>query len=319
MRGWRVSAAGEAPRFGDLPMPEPGDGEIRLRVEGCGLNFADLLMIEGRYQETPALPFTPGMEVCGTVDAVGPGAEAHPVGTRVAVFGGTGGLAEFGCFPAARAVRVPDAMPSTEAAGFVIAYSTSHVALEHRARLAPGERLVVLGAAGGVGLTAVELGARMGAEVVAVARGAAKLEVARAAGARHLIDAEDPALRDRIKALGGADVVYDAVGGALFEAAFRAVRPGARVLVIGFASGDVPQVKANHLLVKNVDLIGVYWGGYMRFAPQVVADSLAALFAMVEAGELKPHVSHVLPLERADEGFALLRERRSTGKVVIAP
>ncbi|MEM7491686.1 MAG: NADPH:quinone oxidoreductase family protein, partial [Pseudomonadota bacterium] len=214
---------------------------------------------------------------------------------------------------------VPDAMPAEVAAGFVIAYGTSHVALTHKARLQPGERLVVLGAAGGVGLTAVELGARMGADVIAVARGEAKLAVAREAGATHAIDAEAPDLRDRLKALGGADVVYDAVGGDLFRAAFRAMRPDGRIIVVGFASGDVPKVAANHLLVKNVDLLGLYWGGYLATKPQIVTESLAALLAMYEAGELNPHVSHVLPLDRVDEAMDLIRSRRSTGKVVVTP
>jgi NADPH2:quinone reductase len=157
----------------------------------------------------------------------------------------------------------------------------------------------------------------MRAEVVAVARGPQKLEVARRAGAHHLIDAEMPDLRDRLRALGGIDVAYDAVGGAGFEAAFRAMRPGGRMLVIGFASGAVPEVKLNHLLVKNVDVMGVYWGGYLGFAPEVVTDSLSALFEMVERGELSPHVSQVLPLDRADAALALLRDRKSTGKVVV--
>lgn len=319
MRAWVVPGADAELRYGTLSDPVPAAGEALLRIEACGLNFADLLMIQGTYQDTPEPPFTPGMEVCGTVLALGPDTDGPAPGTRVAAFGGSGGLAEAGCFPAARCVPVPDAMPPEVAAGFIVAYSTSHVALAHKARLRPGERLVVLGAAGGVGLTAVELGARMGAEVVAVARGDAKLAVARAAGAAHLIDAEAPDLRDRLRALGGADVVYDAVGGGAFEAAFRAANPGGRILVIGFASGEVPQVRANHLMVKNLDVMGVYWGGYFKFAPAVVTDSLAALLAMYERGDLSPHVSHVLPLDRADAALELLRTRRSTGKVVVTP
>jgi NADPH2:quinone reductase len=317
MRGWVAQGDGTAPRLLVLPPPVPGPGEALVRIEACGLNFADLLMIGGTYQDAPPAPFVPGLELCGVVEALGPGATAPAPGTRVAAFTGHGGLAERGCIPADRCVPVPDRMTSVEAAGFLVAYGTSHVALTHRARLKAGERLVVLGAAGGVGLTAVELGATIGAEVVAVARGKAKLDVAKRAGAHHLIDAGDPDLRDRLRALGGVDVVYDAVGGASFEAAFRATNPGGRILVIGFASGGVPRIKANHLLVKNVDVMGVYWGGYLAFAPEVVAESLSALLAMAAEGRLTPHVSHVLPLERADEGLALLRSRRSTGKVVV--
>ncbi|UWQ21336.1 NADPH:quinone oxidoreductase family protein [Jannaschia sp. W003] len=319
MREYAVVELGRPPVLRESPDPRPGRGEVLLRIEACGLNFADTLMIAGNYQDTPEPPFVPGLEVCGTVEALGEGVDAPAVGTRVACFAGQGGLAERGTFPAAACVAVPEAMPSEIAAGFTVAYSTSHVALEWKARLQPGERLVVLGAAGGVGLTAVELGARMGAEVVAVARGEAKLAVAREAGAHHAIDAEAPDLRERIRALGGADVVYDAVGGEAHRAAFRAMNPGGRLLAIGFASGDVPSVKLNHLLVKNVDVLGLYWGGLLRSHPQVVTRSIKALFAMWEEGALSPHVSHVLPLERADEGLALLRERRSTGKVVITP
>ncbi|MEM7710885.1 MAG: NADPH:quinone oxidoreductase family protein, partial [Pseudomonadota bacterium] len=261
MRAYLVTGHDAPPAIVDRPDPTPGPGEARVRILACGLNFADLLMVKGTYQDTPPLPFVPGLEVCGLVEALGSNTDGPAPGTRVAVFGGSGGLAEVGCFPADRCVTVPEAMPSEVAAGFLIAYGTSHVALTHKARLQSGERLVVLGAAGGVGLTAVELGARMGAEVVAVARGEAKLAVARKAGAAHAIDAEAPDLRDRLRALGGADVVFDAVGGDLFKDAFRAMRPDGRMVVVGFASGDVPQVKANHLLVKNVDLLGLYWGG----------------------------------------------------------
>ncbi|MEL7184707.1 MAG: zinc-binding dehydrogenase, partial [Pseudomonadota bacterium] len=173
-------------------------------------------------------------------------------------------------------------------------------------------------AAGGVGLTAVELGAAMASEVVAVARGQAKLDIAKAHGATHLIDAEAPDLRDQLRALGGADVVYDAVGGDLARAAFRATNPGGRYLVIGFASGTVPDFPANHLLVKNIDLIGLYWGGYLKFDTKTVTDSIAALLTMYDAGQIRPHISHTLPLAQADAALALLRERKSTGKVVVA-
>lgn len=319
MRAFQVRSHDHPPTLIDLPEPDPGPGEARLRILATGLNFADLLMIDGSYQDTPDLPFVPGLEVCGIVEALGPGTVGPLPGTRVAVFGGSGGLAEVGCFPAACCVAVPDDMPAEIAAAFLVAYSTSHVALTHKARLLAGERLVVLGAAGGVGLTAVELGAMMGAEVVAVARGADKLSIARDAGATHLIDATAPDLRDRLLDLGGADVVYDAVGGDLFRAAFRATNPDGRILIIGFASGEVPQIRANHLLVKNVDVMGLYWGGYLATKPRIVTDSIAALFAMYAERRLRPHVSHVLPLARASEALDLIRTRRSTGKVVVMP
>lgn len=297
-------------------MPEPGPGQVRIRVAACGLNFADLLMIEGKYQEKPPLPVTLGMEIAGWVDRLGPGTAGPAIGTRVLAYLGTGGLADFAICAARACIPLPADMTLTEAAGFPIAYGTSHLALTHAARLAPGETLLVLGAAGGVGLTAVEIGHALGARVIAVARGADKLAIAGAAGASHLIDAGAD-LRAEVKTLGGADVVYDAVGGDLFTAAMRATRPGGRLLAIGFASGQVPQVPANHLLVKNLSLIGFYWGGYLTFAPDLLHGSLATLLDWYAQGRLHPHVSHILPLEQAAEGLALLRDRRSTGKVVI--
>ncbi|MEC3862271.1 NADPH:quinone oxidoreductase family protein [Mesobacterium sp. TK19101] len=317
MKALVVSQHDVAPRVETLPIPDVSVNKIRLKIEACGLNFADLLMVKGTYQDTPALPFTLGMEVAGTIDAVGEGVtHLHP-GQRVAVFGGQGGLADYGVFDADRAVVLPDGMSAVDAAAFQVAYGTSHVALSHRARLQPGETLLVLGAAGGVGLTAVEIGKLMGARVVACARGTDKLAVAQHAGADHLIDATTQDIRAEMKALGGADVVYDPVGGDQFTAAFRSCRPEARILTIGFASGDVPQIKANHLLVKNLTVHGLYWGGYLGFRPEVVTDSLAQLFAWYSDGRLKPHVSHALPLDRANEGLDLLRTRKSTGKVVI--
>ncbi|MBF9059773.1 zinc-binding dehydrogenase [Rhodobacterales bacterium HKCCSP123] len=317
MRAFQVTEFGAAPRHVDLPEPEPGPGQIRVRIAACGLNFADLLMIRGTYQETPPPPFTLGMEVSGTVDALGEGVTSPAVGTRVAVFAGHGGLAEQGVFPADRAVPIPDAMSFTQAAAFMVAYGTSHLALAGRARLQPGERLLVLGAAGGVGLTAVELGALMGAEVIAVARGPEKLAVAERAGARHLIDSESADIRAGVKALGGADVVYDAVGGGAFDAALRATRPEGRVLSIGFASGEVPRVPANILLVKNISVMGFYWGGYLGFAPEKLTASLADLMALFEAGRLSPHVSATFPLAEAGQALEMLRSRKSTGKVVV--
>ena len=319
MRAYRMTAKGGQPAVRDVQMPEPEAHEVRLRIGACGLNFADLLMVKGTYQDTPDLPFTLGMEAAGTVDAVGSAVSGLRRGDRVAVFAGSGGLAEYGCFPADRCIRLPGAMPFTDAAAFQVAYGTSHLALRHRADLQPGETLLVLGAAGGVGLTAVEIGKRLGATVIAVARGADKLAAAKAAGADHLIDSDCQDIRDAVKALGGADVVYDPVGGDQFTAALRACNPLARVLVIGFASGDVPKIPANIAMVKNVTVIGFYWGGYMRFAPNLVTDSLAELLGWYAEGKLHPHVSHILPLDRAAEGLELLRNRMSTGKVVITP
>ncbi|MBN2631512.1 MAG: NADPH:quinone oxidoreductase family protein [Rhodobacteraceae bacterium] len=317
MRKWTITAFNAPASMQTCPVPDPQPGEALVRIHACALNFADLLMAEGSYQATPPLPFTPGLELAGEVVALGPETPGPAPGTRVACYAGHGGLADYGCFPVAGLVPLPDGMPFDQASAFLIAYGTSHLALTHKARLQPGETLYVSGAAGGVGLTAVELGKRMGAKVIASARGADKLAVARAAGADHLIDSDSPDLKDQLRALGGVDVVYDAVGGPAFDAALRATHPDGRVLCIGFASGEVPKVAANILLVKNISVIGFWWGGYASFAPRLMADSLATLMGWYSQGGLRPHISHHLPFEAFPEGLDLLRTRKATGKVVI--
>ncbi len=317
MRAMQVTELGKPLEMRNVAKPVPSAGEVLVRIETCGLNFGDLLIVKGTYQEKPALPATIGMEICGVVDAVGADVTGLEVGQRVASYCGFGGLAEYAALPAAICVPIPDAMTAVDAAAFLIAYGTSHVALDYKAHVKPGEKLLVLGASGGVGLTAVELGKLMGAEVIACARGPEKLAIAKAAGADHLLDSDHVDLRVAVKALGGADVVYDPVGGALFDAALRACNPEARLLPLGFASGTVPQIPANILLVKNLSVLGFYWGGYMRVNPSVLTNSFEVLFDWYAQGKLKPHVSHVLPLEQANEGLELLRSRRATGKVVI--
>lgn len=317
MRAYQVVSYDKNPELVETNSPTPVNGEILLEIAACGLNFGDLLMAKGEYQEKPELPFTLGMEVAGTVREVGPGVEGLAPGTRVLLAGGAGGLAEFGTYPADQAIAIPDSMTFTDAAAFQIAYGTSHVGLDYRARLQPGENLLVLGAAGGVGMTAIEIGKLMGAKVIACARGKEKLEVCKRAGADVLIDSETDDLRAAVKDAGGADVIYDPVGGDQFRAAMRATNPEARILVVGFASGDVPQIPANHLLVKNLNIMGYYWGGYKRFKPDVLRDSMTTLLNWYDEGKLKPHVSHALPLEQAGEAYELMRSRKSTGKVVV--
>ena len=319
MLAYHLPAPETPPQLTELPRPVPAKGEILVRIGACGLNFADLLMIAGKYQDTPKTPFTLGMELSGTVETLGPGVSGPPPGSLVAVVGGQGGLAEYGCFPVDRIIALPVGTDLAAAAALQIAYGTSHVALDRKARLQPGETLLVLGAAGGVGLTAVEIGKLMGARVIACARGRDKLDIAARAGADHLIDAKTEDIRETVKALGGADVVYDPVGGDQFHAALRACNPEGRILSIGFASGEVPQIPANHLLVKNVDVLGFYWGGYMKFRPQVITNSLTTLFGWLAEGRIKPHISHTLPLSRVEDGLELLRNRKSTGKVVVTP
>jgi NADPH2:quinone reductase len=322
VRAWTIAALGGAPAVSVLPRPIPAKGEALVRVAAAGLNFADLLMIDGKYQVRPSFPYVPGMEFAGTVEDLGPETVAPLVGTRVLGVAGTGSLAEWVCLPVSRLSTIPDAMTFDEAAGFPIAYGTSHLALAWKAALQPGETLFVTGAAGGVGLTAVEIGKRLGARVIASARGADRLKIAQAAGADLLIDSDDPALqgaglKDRLRDAGGVDVVYDVVGGPAFDAALRACNPDGRILAIGFASGQVPQVPANQLLVRNLTVSGFWYGGYQAHAPARVADSMATLLRWRADGLLHPHVGQVLPFEALPEGLELLRSRRATGKVVI--
>ncbi|PZX39359.1 NADPH2:quinone reductase [Roseinatronobacter thiooxidans] len=317
MRAVLLTETDTLPQLVEIDAPQAAAGEVVITVAACGLNFADLLMTRGQYQERPDLPFVMGMEVAGTIASVGAGVEGLRPGMRVAAFPGKGGLAEQVCCPADCCVPIPDAMPFTQAAGFLVAYGTSHLALEHRARLQAGETLLVLGAAGGVGLTAVEIGKALGARVIAVARGADKLEIARKAGADLCLDSEGLDLRAALRDAGGVDVVYDAIGEPLATPALRALRPEGRFLAIGFAGGTVPQFPANILLVKNLTVIGLYWGAYLKFAPHALTTSLSKLIGWYATGHLHPHISHTLPLDQFAEGFELLRSRKSTGKVVI--
>ena len=316
---WKVMGLSEkatSPAMGEWPARAPGPDEVVVRLRAAALNFADLLMLDGRYQDTPPRPFIPGLEGAGEVIEAGPEAGLAP-GTRVAVYS-QGTMAEANVFPAAHCVPIPETMGWAEAAGFLIAYGTSHLALSHRAGLRAGDALAVLGAAGGVGLTAVEIGAALGARVIAVARGAARLETARATGAAETIDSETcPDLRAALRALGGVDVVYDPVGDALGEAAFGALRPGGRFLLIGFAGGKPPRLPLNHALVKNIAIHGLYWGAYRTLDPGAMRDSLTALMALYQAGRLHPHVGATLPLERLPEAYALLESRSTSGKIVV--
>ena len=312
--GPEVLAPGEAER------PVAGAGEVLVAVEAAGVNFADILMTAGKYQEKPPFPFSPGLEAAGVVEAVGAGVTRVKPGDRVLALPDRGCFAEAVCARESNVFIIPDEMDFTAAAGFPITYGTAHGALVWRAGLQAGETLLVHGAAGGVGLATVEAGKALGATVIATAGGPDKLAVAEAHGADHLIDYRAEDIRERVKALTGgrgADVVFDPVGGEVFEASLRCVAWGARLVVIGFAGGVVPQIPANILLVKNIAAVGFYWGSYRKHAPELVEAQFAQLFDWFGEGKLKPHVSHTLDLARAAEALTLLAERRSTGKVVL--
>jgi len=304
----------------DVAPPALEEGAVRIAVHATGLNFADTLLLKGEYQVKPELPFSPGLEIAGEVLDCAPGVTRCKPGDRVMAMVDYGGFAEEAVASADRVHVIPDTVDFVTAAGFPVAYGTSHLGLKYRARLAAGETLLVNGAAGGVGLTAVEIGKRMGAEVIATAGGADKLEVPRQYGADHLIDYRAEDIRARVRDITGGrgvDVVYDPVGGGAFDAALRSTALGGRILVIGFASGTVPQVPANILLVKNITLIGYYWGQYLKLDPALMAESFEELLAWLGAGELKPHVSHTYDLDNAGQALDALASRRSTGKVVL--
>jgi NADPH:quinone reductase len=304
----------------DVPAPTMRPGAVRVAIHAAGINFADLLLVSGQYQEKPPLPFTPGSEAAGVVTEVGAGVTNVKAGDRVMVLSGGGAYAEQVVVDAPRVYPIPAGMDFPAAAGFPVAYGTSHGAFAWRARLQPGEWLLVHGAAGGVGLTAVEIGKAMGARVIACAGGAEKLDVAQEHGADHVIDYSCEDIRERVKTITGgrgADVIYDPVGGDVFDASLRSIAWEGRIIIIGFASGRIPQVPANIALVKNIDVIGFYWGSYQKHKPELIRDSYAQLFRWFEEGKLRPHVSHKLDLKDVAEAMALLRRRQSTGKVVL--
>jgi len=304
----------------DLPSPPLIDGCVRIRVRAAGVNFADTLLLAGKYQVKPSFPFSPGLEIAGEVLECGSGVTRVKPGDRVMAILDYGGYAEEVVVLETDVFAIPDAMDFAAAAAFPIAYGTSHIGLKDKIGLARGETLLVTGAAGGVGLTAVEIGKRLGAVVIATAGGAEKLAVANEFGADHLIDYREEDIRERAKELTdgrGVDAVYDAVGGSTFEAALRAVAPLARMLIVGFAAGDVQRIPANILLVKNVTAIGYYWGAHRTLAPDLIASSFDELLTWYTAGDLKPHVSMTFPMTKAAAALNALKSRKSTGKVVI--
>lgn len=317
MQAMQLKGLGQKLELMDVPIPKPQRNEIQVKVKAVGINFADILICEGKYQERPELPFSPGMEVCGIVSGLGPESDKFEIGDRVVGFGSYGGLADYTSLPQNHCLGISNNMSDVEAAGFLVAYGTSHLALSHRARLTANENLLVLGASGGVGRTAVEIGHLLGANVIAAASNDSKLQEAKRSGADHLVNTETEDLVSKVKSLGGADVVYDPVGGELFKSALRATNPEGRIIPIGFASGDIPSIPANILLVKNLTIIGCYWGGYMKFGPDVIKKGLKELFDWFEQGRIKPLVKDIFPLAEANLALEKLKSRKAVGKVVV--
>jgi NADPH2:quinone reductase len=302
--------------------PRPGAGEVVVDVKAAGVNFPDVLMIQGKYQIKPPLPFTPGVELAGIVKETGSGVTSARPGDPVVANVAYGAFAEECVVPAASLLPLPRGIDFAAAAGFTVAYGTAWHALKDRGQLRPGETLLVLGAAGGVGLAAVELGAALGARVIAAASSDEKLAVCRAHGAADTINYSTQDLREQLKAIvgpKGVDVVYDPVGGGLSEPALRSVGWRGRFLVIGFAGGEIPRLPANLPLLKGCAIVGVYWGAWLQQEPEASRRAMAELAGWLADGRVRPRVSARFPLARAADAISALAGRTATGKIVIEP
>jgi NADPH2:quinone reductase len=318
MRAWRVHELGDPAdvlSFDEVDVPTPGEGQVLVKVRAAALNFPDILMAQGLYQEKPPLPYTPGVELCGEVVGTGQRVVGSPSG-------GSGAFAEYALMEAASAYPAPDGMSDEKAASLYLTYSTGHVGLHRRAHLQAGEWLLVHAGAGGVGSAAIQLGKAAGARVIATAGGARKTEICRELGADHVIDytTEDfvPLVKE-ITGGHGADVVYDPVGGEVFDKSRRCIAFEGRLLVVGFTSGTHPSAPANHVLVKNYSVVGLHWGLYRKHEPALFWRTHEQLLALVAEGLIDPLVGDVLPLDQAPQALARLGDRGTVGKVVLVP
>lgn len=326
MRAWRAHELGKPEdvlRLEEVDAPTPGPGQVLVRVHACGLNFPDVLLLAGQYQEKPPLPLTPGLETGGVVEAVGDGVTVT-AGTRVLAMPSlpNGGLAEYIVVHERQIKPIPDSMSFEEAAALYVTYATGHVALHRRAALRAGEVLLVHAAAGGVGSAAVQLGKAAGATVIATAGGPDKVKVALDLGADVGIDYKTEDFVEVVKEHTGgrgADVIYDPVGGDIFDRSRKCIAWEGRLLVIGFTSGRIPDVPANHILLKNYSVVGVHWGRYAVVDPAHVVEVDADLFRLFEAGKIKPLIGARVPMEDAPQALRLLADRGTTGKVVVCP
>ena len=304
----------------DVPALTPAKGEVVLDVKACGVNFPDTLIIQGKYQFKPAMPFSPGGEVAGVVKSVGEGVEGVRVGSRVISFTGSGGFAEEVASDASKLIPIPDGMDFTTASAFVMTYGTSYHALKDRAKLQPGETVLVLGAAGGVGLAAIEIAKVMGARVIAAASTDEKLAVCKEHGADEGINYSTEDMKERLKTLtkgNGVDVVYDPVGGNYSEVALRNTAWEGRYLVIGFAAGDIPRIPLNLTLLKGCSIVGVFWGTFVAREPQRNQQNLQELLTWFQQGKIQPLISATYSLKDAAHALNDMMQRKVTGKVVL--
>jgi NADPH2:quinone reductase len=304
----------------ELPTPTPGAGEVLLEIKAASLNFPDILIVQNKYQMKPPLPFVPGSEYAGVVRALGEGVKHLQVGQHVACLSGTGGFASHTLAPAALCLPLPDDFGFVDAAAFIMTYATSHHALVDRARLQAGETLLVLGAAGGVGTAAIQIGKALGARVIAAASNPEKCALCASLGADATIDYSQENLRDALKGLTqgkGPDVVYDPVGGELTEAAFRSIAWRGRYLVIGFAAGPIPALPLNLALLKGASIVGVFWGDYAKREPRANAAMLQELVGWYGAGRIKPVIDSAMPMAELKAAYARMGSRAVQGKLVM--
>lgn len=303
----------------EIALPEPGAGQVRIRNHAGALNFFDILQIQGKYQVKPPLPFTPGAEAAGVIEAVGAGVTTLRPGDRVMAMTHGNAFAEYSLAPASSVFRIPGAMSFAEGAAMPIVYHTSYFALTHRTQLLPNEWLLVHAGASGVGMSAIQIGKALGARVIATAGSEEKLEFSRAQGADHVLNYSDGSWVDRVKEITGrgADVIYDPVGGDVFDLSSKCIAPEGRLLVIGFASGRIPSMAANRVLLKNMSLVGVLWGGHVQSHPEYPAQIHAPLMELYAAGKIHPAVGAAYSLEDVPRALRDLADRKVMGKAVV--
>jgi NADPH:quinone reductase len=322
MRAWLVHAWGEPEtmEWAEVDAPVPGAGQVRIRIRAAGINFFDLMQVQGKYQVKPPFPFTPGAEIAGEVDAVGTGVSEWCVGDRVLALPMGAGFAEFAVANVVRVFPVPDGMDWTQAAALPVVYHTSYFALKDRAALRVREWLLVHAGASGVGMAAIQLGRAFGARVIASTGAAEKVEFALRQGAEYALNYREDDWVDRVKQITsgrGADVIYDPVGGDIFDLSSKCIAPGGRLLVVGFASGRIPSIAANRILFKAMSVTGVYWGGQLETNPAAIAETQGALERLWREGKIRPEISHTYPLGEAPRALRDVAERKVLGKAVL--
>jgi len=309
-------------RVSEIPEPETAAGALKVEVRAAGCNFFDILIVQGQYQVKPAFPFTPGGEFAGVVSELGEGVEGFAVGDRVLAAAQTGGFAEIAVVPADDAHRLPEGMSFEEGAALPIIYPTSYAALVYRADLRAGETLLVHAAVGGVGSSALQIGKALGARVIATVGGSDKVEIARGLGADEVIDYREEDFAARVLEITdgrGADVIYDPVGGDVCDRSLKCIAWNGRLIVVGFASGRIPEIKANRILLKNIAVTGVHWGAYRANEPERVPETFERLFALYRDGKIKPLIFNTYPLDDLPSALAELASRKTYGKLVITP